>query len=301
MKKIILAAAFAATFAQNASADYVKISDDLTMHYETSGHGEQVVLLVPGGGMSGAVFEKQLDHFKSSNEYKLIVIDPRSQGLSTHTSDGNFYEQHGRDLANFIKVMKLHQIVLGGWSYGGFDVLSYVHQSGSANLRGFIMIDTVPKFAGKDVSPSSREWIWHKKEDVYEDNKYYIQGSLMNRHTVNDEFAKYMVDDATPSYLTWISKIMDQTSDETFAITIVSASYQNYESDLKSLEGKVGLMYYVGPSIGQRAKNWSADNTPSAQLTVFGKHLSFWEHPEVFNSALDTFLSNLPSKKAVAE
>jgi non-heme chloroperoxidase len=292
MKKLLLLVLLS-VLSHVALAEDVRVSNDLTMHYQTSGHGKQVILLVPGGGMSGAVFEKQLDHFKDSPEYTLIVIDPRSQGLSTHTAAGNYYEQHGRDLANFISALRLKNIVLGGWSYGGFDVLSYVHQSGSGNLKGLIMIDAVPKFAGTDVSPSSREWIWHTTSKAYDDNKDYFQGSLLNRKTINEEFAKYMVDEATPEYMEWITKIMDQTSDETFALAIVSASYQDYEADLKNLEGKVGLMYYVGPSIGDRVKNWSADHTPSAQVTVFGKHLSFWEHPQVFDAALDTFLHKL--------
>jgi pimeloyl-ACP methyl ester carboxylesterase len=38
--------------------------------------------------------------------------------------------------------MKLKNIVLGGWSNGGFDMLAYVHQYGSDNLRGLVKIDT---------------------------------------------------------------------------------------------------------------------------------------------------------------
>jgi non-heme chloroperoxidase len=45
--------------------------------------------------------------------------------------------------------------------------------------------------------------------------------------------------------------------------------------------------------MGTRAKNWASANTPSAEVIAYGKHMSFWEHPEVFNKALDEFLAKI--------
>lgn len=70
-------------------ADYVKINDDFSIHYETSGSGKQTILFVPGWTMSSAVFEKQFEHYRNSNEYRVISYDPRSQGLTTHSASGN--------------------------------------------------------------------------------------------------------------------------------------------------------------------------------------------------------------------
>jgi non-heme chloroperoxidase len=274
-----------------AKAEYVKVSDDLTIHYEVSGKGTRTILLVPGWTMTTQVFEKQLEHYANSTEYKVIAIDPRSQGLSTHTLEGNFYEQRGRDLSAFIKALNLTNIVLGGWSSGGFDVLSYVHQFGSSNLAGFIMIDATPKAIGTDNSNESNEWIWFTKDDAGGSRRWFTQGVLLDRQNLNEEFAKSMVDNPTPKYLKWVLGMTNQTGDTVAALLNESGCYQDYEADLRAMEGKVPLLYYASAPKAN-VENWARQNTPSATVVRFGKHLSFWEHPEVFNAALDQLLQS---------
>ena len=48
--------------------DFVKVSDDLTIHYLTAGAGNQVILLVPGWTMTSRVFERQLNHFEETRQ-----------------------------------------------------------------------------------------------------------------------------------------------------------------------------------------------------------------------------------------
>lgn len=242
--------------------------------------------------MNTEVFEHQLEHFKHSKEYRLIVLDPRSQGLSTHTSEGNFYEQHGRDIAGFIKAMGLHKIVLGGWSYGGFDVLSYAHQFGIADLKGFILMDSVPKCLGTEDADHPNQWFWFKSDGSDGVREHFTQGALLHREQLNEEFGRYMVDDANPAYMKWITRMTNQTGNDVAALLNESGSYQNYEDDLKAMEGKIPLFYYMSAN-NQRVDGWAALNTPSAKIVKFGKHLSFWEHPDVFNAELDKFLADM--------
>ncbi|WP_145032950.1 alpha/beta fold hydrolase [Pantoea ananatis] len=276
----------------NAQASMVRVDKDLIIHYESAGHGKQVILLVPGWTMTTEVFTRQLAHYKNSRDYRLIVIDPRSQGLSTHTIEGNFYEQHGRDLANFIKALNLKNVVLGGWSYGGFDVLSYVHQYGAANLRGFIMMDSVPRCLGHEDAAHPNEWYWFEEDGSDGAREEFTQGTLLNRSKLNDAFARSMVDNPTHDYMKWILRNADETGSGVAALLNESGLYQNYESDLKSLQGKVPLLYYMSEK-STRVENWSRVNTPSATIVKYGKHLSFWEHPEVFNRTLDNFLTGM--------
>lgn len=46
----------------------------------------------------------------------------------------------------------LQEVVLGGWSNGGFDVLSYVHQFGIASLKGLVLIDAAPAGTETELS-----------------------------------------------------------------------------------------------------------------------------------------------------
>lgn len=238
--------------------------------------------------MSSEVFEKQLQHFATSKDFRLIAIDPRSQGLSTHTSEGNFYEQHGRDIGAFVDKLGLKDFILGGWSNGGFAVMSYVHQFGGANLKGLIMIDATPKAVGLD---NSKEWVWFKKDDSDGYRSYFTQGALLDREKLNDEFARFMVKDANPGYLRWINGVTNQTSNGVAALLNESSAYQDYSDDLKQLEGKVRLLYVVHTEWTDIVGEWAKQNTPSAQVKIVAKHLSFWEEPDQFNAYLDEFLA----------
>ncbi len=59
------------------TSQMVRVSDDLTLHYEEAGTGNRVILFVPGWTMSTAVFSEQLSFFADSAEYRFLTYDPR--------------------------------------------------------------------------------------------------------------------------------------------------------------------------------------------------------------------------------
>lgn len=71
-------------------------------------------MFIPGLTFSGEIFKAQLEYF--SGNYRVIAIDPRGQGLSAKTVDGNDYMTHGRDLAALMDGLGLDGAVLVGWS-----------------------------------------------------------------------------------------------------------------------------------------------------------------------------------------
>ena len=87
--------------------EYVTLGDDLTIHHQASGEGEIAVIFVPGWTMTTRVFERQLAHLAGSERFKALTYDPRGQGLSSKTTEGHHYEQHGRDLHNLIERLGL--------------------------------------------------------------------------------------------------------------------------------------------------------------------------------------------------
>lgn len=291
MIRLIVAVCALIFFGSAANADYVKVTDELTIHYEKAGTGPRTILLVPGWTMNTTVFAKQLAHFADSKDYTVITFDPRSQGLSTHTSEGNYYEQFGRDLDAFIRKLDLKNIVLAGWSNGGFQALSYLHQFGSDRLSGFIMLDAAP--SGRAIDNTSH-WAWYAKDDADGFCEFFTQGSIINRQDMNKGFAEWMVTKTTPEYLDWIIGVSNMTSDGVAALTNANSFYQEYQKDLTNLEGKLPLLYVVRKDWEGSATAWAKANTPSATVAIMDKHLSFWETPEQFNGPLDAFLKKIP-------
>ena len=133
-----------------SKSGHIVVDDELTIHFEESGDGQNAILLVPGWTMSTRVFERQLEYFENSRQFRFITLDPRAHGLSSKTHDGHFYEQHGRDLNDFVNAMELEKFVIGGWSFGTLAVLSYLEQYGADKISGLIMLDGPPRAAGPD-------------------------------------------------------------------------------------------------------------------------------------------------------
>ncbi|MFW5643694.1 MAG: alpha/beta fold hydrolase, partial [Alkalispirochaeta sp.] len=91
---------------------YIEVAPGVELFYRESGSGTPL-LFIPGWTFSSAVFERQLAEL--SNRYRVIAIDPRSQGRSTKTSEGNTYGVHGVDIGRFLEKMDIPEAVLVGW------------------------------------------------------------------------------------------------------------------------------------------------------------------------------------------
>ena len=115
---------------------YVTVAPGVELHILEKGKGKPLVF-IPGLTFSGEIFKNQLEYF--SSEYRVIAIDPRGQGYSAKTVDGNDYLTHGRDVAGLIDALGLKDIVLIGWSTGNLDTWSYVQQFGKDKLRGVVL------------------------------------------------------------------------------------------------------------------------------------------------------------------
>jgi non-heme chloroperoxidase len=264
----------------------VKIDDELTLHYQESGHGNQTILLVPGWTMSGDVFQNQIDAFENAEGYRFITFDPRSHGRSTKTKGGHYYEQHGKDLHKFIEAMSLDKIILGGWSFGCLATLSYVNQFGSDRLAGFIMLDGPPRASGND---NETEWVTYRYDDQDQSQLLFTCGRLKDPEKTNREFARWMLEEASESAINWVLNITRQTPDEVAALLNATGVFLDYESDLMDLDGKIPLCYIMREDQFSTVNNWLLKHTPSAEIHAFGEHLMFWERPQQFNQVLIAF------------
>jgi pimeloyl-ACP methyl ester carboxylesterase len=271
-------------------AETLKVDDELTVYYQVTGNGQIPIVFVPGWTMSTKVFDKQMAHFAQSTKYRFYTFDPRGQGMSTKTEGGHFYEQHGRDLHNFLSRLGLKHVVLGGWSYGGFDVLAYIREYGADNVRALIMIDAAPKSLGAN---NRTEWVWFSRDDADGSRRAYTMDTLLNRKKMDKNFVGWMLENPTLAKVAYLSTICDQTPGTIAALTNETGAYEDYEPDLAALEGKLPLLFSVRQDMGAPARKWAAEHTPSATVISFGKHLNFWERSDQFNAGLDRFLGTV--------
>lgn len=273
-----------------AYAKYVKLNDSFQIHYDESGLGKEVLLFIPGWTMSSKIFSYQLQAFSGSKKYRAIAYDPRGQGLSSKTESGYTYEQRGRDLHEFIKVMKLKNIVMVGWSFGTLDMLSYIKQFGDSNVKAAMVLDGSPKTMSAELRGS---WAWIDIKDTAKIRQNTTMQVLSARQNFFEAFAKWMLDEPSPKKVKEISEISFQTPAYIAALTNETASYANYEKTLISFSRKKPLYIFVRDEWQKPAGMWIEKHNVKAKFSHMGKHLMFWEHYDRFNKKLENFLKEL--------
>jgi non-heme chloroperoxidase len=92
--------------------------DDISLHYTTHGHGDPLLLIHGGWGLSINGFhyqEKTLAH-----DFRLIIPDRRGYGKSSHVVGFNagFHGQHAGDLLKFLDALQIDRVRVWGHSDG---------------------------------------------------------------------------------------------------------------------------------------------------------------------------------------
>ncbi|MEZ5932378.1 MAG: alpha/beta hydrolase [Alphaproteobacteria bacterium] len=262
---------------------YIKADDDVMLYYEDVGEGTPIIF-VPGWTGTTYFFSKQIDYFETSNSARAVVYDPRAQGRSSKTLDGAFYDQHAKDLKRLIEALDLKDVVLAGWSWGGVTVYDYLHQFGTDNLKGVVIIDQTPTplstepSAWTDGGPDVVKQFFN---DFTADRVETVRGFIPWMYTkgVSDEEASRLLaetmltPDIVASQLLYDGWMVDWT--ETF----------------KAVD--VPMLMLVREENADPARSYIKIYQPEADIVVLGGHGMMWDHADQFNEAVSSFLGKL--------
>ena len=126
---------------------YMTTSDGIRIHYLESGDASlpRALVLITGWRLPASLWNEQLEKFSQTT--RVLAIDPRSEGESTKTPDGNTPEFRARDLHDLLARLKISRYVLVGWSQGVQDLAAYIQQFGMKSVTGVVIVDS-PVFAG---------------------------------------------------------------------------------------------------------------------------------------------------------
>lgn len=127
-----------ANASDQAKSATFKTSDGVTLHYLDAGTGPAIVF-IPGWTMAADIFEPQINAL--SKQFRIISMDPRSQGDSEKAADGNYPARHAQDAKELMDHLNIPSAALVGWSNGVPDVLSFIDLYGAGRLRGVILVD----------------------------------------------------------------------------------------------------------------------------------------------------------------
>lgn len=121
---------------------FVKIGD-IKIHYLEAGAGDRPLVFIPGWTMIAEVWKEQIPYFMARG-FRVIALDPRSQGQTTKTDTGNTYQQQAADLHAFLKELRIQHASLVGWSAGVTVLLEYVASPETVRPEKLVFVEGLP-------------------------------------------------------------------------------------------------------------------------------------------------------------
>lgn len=269
------------------SGSFFEVEPGVELYYEDCGRGDPLVF-VPGWTMSTGAFVHQRSQF--SKTHRVISFDPRSQGRSTVTLQGNDYTTQSADLCKLIDHLELESPVLIGWSYGCLPLWGAVRLRGTAPFRAFVFIDMPPApVTGKDG-----QWTEMSVADAV-DFYQALTTSKGQRELVKAFTQEVMVQrDLVAEELDWIVGLFTTSPHWIAAAYAAAGMLSNYLHEAQEVDRLLPSLFVVAEHWKEQAKSYLDTQLPNAQAEFFGGHMMFWEYPEKFNAVLDTFLKRLP-------
>lgn len=265
---------------------YTPGADQVRIHYLQAGpiDAERSILFIPGWETSAWIWSAQLTYF-SARGYRVIAMDPRSQGGSTVVESGNAPEDRARDIRAVIEGLKLTHLTLVGWSQGVQDVAAYVDRYGTGALERVVLVDASVSAGPGDVkaNPAFVQTVLGYMATYSRDPRAYADGfmhAIISAPAPATTFAQLEAEFLrTPADIGISMQMQDMfTVDRRPALkkfdkpTLVIASAQSFELDVQKEE---------------------AAALPEGKFVAVehAAHALFFDQPQEFNELLEHFIA----------
>jgi non-heme chloroperoxidase len=261
-------------FAPHARAAdlFFRTSDGVRLHAITAGPATApTIVLIPGWTMPAWIFAAQIEAF--SQQYRVVVLDPRGQGESDIARSGYNDRRRGQDIAELLQHLGPRPVLLGGWSLGVLDVLAYTHIYGDARIAGLVLIDN-----SVGEQPAPRPSLPH-------------HGPRTPWPVGMQAFVRSMfIYPPPPAYLDQLTRAALQTPQWAAEALLRYPEPRSYWREALYATSKP-VLYIVRPGLAGQAGN-VARNDPQAETVVMRGvgHAMFVDDPGRFDALLLAFI-----------
>jgi non-heme chloroperoxidase len=237
------------------------------------------ILFIPGWTMPAWVWQKQIDYF--SSDYRVIAMDPRSQGDSSQTNDGLYPAARARDIRALIEKLQLAPVVLVGWSMAVTEICAYLDQFGSQDLAAIVLVDG---FAGGTQPAGAANTI------------QFLNSILVDRQKTVADFMRNVMFKKPQSaeYVARLTQASNITPTDAAVALLVGMYGTDYKPALLK-NTKPVLICVADGSIFTTQLEELHRQLPSARYEIFkgDGHTLFVDNPDKFNGLLEDFLVDL--------
>jgi non-heme chloroperoxidase len=265
--------------AQATTSGFFKTSDGIQIHYLEAGSGRAIVF-IPGWTMPAWIWQKQIDEF--SKKYRVIAVDPRSQGESDTPTYGHLPETRARDYKELVDHLGLKQPVLVGWSMACGELIKYAEQFGSDNLGGLVLVDG---FLTEKLSPEVfavlSGWMNQLQQDRQKQADGFIRSIFKKPQT--EDYLKRLIDASV------------RVPADTAAVLIYNMiAVKDFSGGFARINRPILFAYQ--PESQPSAVFLKSKLGDKLRLERFegDGHALFVDEPEKFNCVLEEFVRSLP-------
>ena len=267
----------AGAWARSGTDRYFTSSDGVHLHYLEAGSGPLTLVFIPGWLMPARIFEKQIAEL--SRDYRVIVLDPRGQGLSKASPQRLDAATRARDIDELLLRAQVQDHVLVGWSLGVMEVLEYSMHHRRESLRAMVLIDNSIGMGRPPVAAPGGA----------------------RRPVQSDEFRAYVKRFAAGMFKTpppggWLEMIEESATQlpPKAAWGLLNKPYHRDFYKKAVLETPVPIWYAITPRFEEQSVEL-LQTQPRATATVFDQagHALFVDRADLFNQSLRQFLERL--------
>jgi microsomal epoxide hydrolase len=250
------------------------------------------LVFIPGWGAGADIWRAQIDAFAKSR--RVIAFDPRSQGSSTKTTDGNTPETRAEDLHALLKKRRITKPVLVGWSQGVQDVAAYVAKFGGKDLAGVVLVDSTISQGARAItaSPASAAQTFERLA-LYQDRQMdYLRGMF-----------GFIISKPQPAEkVEQLIATASKTPPTIGAAMLVADLYGHDRSAALNEVGVPVLVIAAGNSPELDAQRSMAARIPRTRFEVIedASHAVFLDQPEGFDTILTAFLAQIARNDGLA-
>lgn len=143
-----------------------------------SSSAQPELVFIPGWSTGSDIWRRQIETFAKTN--RVIAFDPRSEGESTKTTNGNTPETRAQDLHALLERLHVQRAVLIGWSQGVQDVAAYVERYGTRDLAGIVLVDAAVSDGADGIAARPQETAAQfKMFAIYQAHQQEYLGGMM--------------------------------------------------------------------------------------------------------------------------
>jgi non-heme chloroperoxidase len=243
-------------------------------------HSQPSILFIPGWTVPAWIWQKQIDYF--SKNYRVVAMDPRSQGESTETGEGLYPAVRARDIKTVIEQLHLAPVVLVGWSMAVTELAAYVDQFGTSAIAGLVFVDD--NFGGLGPGEGQADLLFVNQ--------------ILNDRQKNTEAFIHNLCFKKPQPADYLNRLVaacmrTPTSD---AVALLVGKYAaDYRSAAAKIDKPALFCYADSPYMTAAAQQAMQQSVRGSRLEIFhgDGHALFVDDPDHFNSVLQNFLNSM--------